>query len=91
MADAKRDQISVTVTLGTSNADGATPLNIQVDPTTHIIQTSDGTTGSDLSSPDARRDQNSVPVLMGISSADGVTPVAIYIDSATNKLLTKST
>lgn len=91
MANAKRDQNSVTVTLGTSNADGATPLNVTVDPTTHIIQTLDGTTGSDLSSANARRDSNSVPVLLGVSSTDGVTPVAIYIDSSTGKLLTKST
>lgn len=91
MANAKRDQNYVTVTLGTSNANGSTPLNIQVDPNTHIIQTSDGTSGTDLSSPNARRDQNYVPVLMGVSSSDGVTPVAIYIDSVSGKLLTKST
>lgn len=90
MANAKRDQNYVTVRLAASNADGETPINIEAHPSTHVLQTEDGTTGSDLSGDIASRDANNVPVIMAVSSADGVTPIAIYIDSVTKKLLVDS-
>lgn len=91
MTNAKRDNNHIAITLGTSNADGSTPLMLPVDPTTHALETSDNTTGSDLSGDDASRDDNYSTVMMGVSSADGITPVPIYIDSLTNKLLVQST
>lgn len=91
MAQAKRDNNGVVVMIGASNADGITPLNLQVHPSTHILQCDDGSSGSDLSSANARRDGNSIPVLMAASSSGGITPVMLYVDSSTNKLLIKST
>jgi hypothetical protein len=90
MADAKRDQNYVTTLLATSNADGSTPVLIQVDPTTHALLTVDDVDGSDLSGNIASRDNNRVTVWMGVSSADGVTPTAIYADPATGELLVRS-
>lgn len=91
MADAKRDNNLVNTLLVTSNADGSTPVRVKVDPTSHVLQIDDGTTGSDLSGDNATRDDNLVPVAMGVSSADGVTPVPIYGDPATGKILVDST
>jgi hypothetical protein len=91
MTDAKRDGNQIPTELGTSNADGTTPLRLEADPTTHAMTVDDGATGSDLSGDIAARDNNSVTVLMAVSSADGVTPCPVYIDLGTKKLLIKST
>lgn len=90
MTNAKRDENGVTTKLATSNADGTTPLSVQVNPTTHGLVVDDGVGGSDLSGDIASRDENSVPVMIAVSSVDGVTPVPLYIDSVTRKLLTNS-
>lgn len=87
MTNAKKDNNQVPVLLGASNADGTTPLPIQVDPATHEIIMDDNTTGSNLSDSNARRDNNAIPIGLAVSSIDDVTPVMIYIDSVTNKLL----
>lgn len=84
---APRDNNRIPVKMGTSNADGITPIAIQVNPTTHEIMVANGSTGSDLSDQPAVRDENHVPVWMGVSSDDGVTPVPVYVDSVTKKLL----
>lgn len=45
MADAKRDQNSVTTLLALSNADGSTPIALWADPTTHrLLVSSSGIT-----------------------------------------------
>ena len=90
MTEAKKDQNSIPVTLGTSDADGITPLPIQADPSTHELYTDDNTTGSDLSDDIARRDNNGQTVLMATSSTDGITPVPVYIDSVAGKFLINS-
>lgn len=90
MADAKRDENRVTTTLGASSADGVTPVLVKVSPT-HVLQVSDGTTGSDFGRTPAVRDANRVEILMGVSSADGITPVEIYVNPSTGEILTKST
>jgi len=87
--EAKKDGNRISTLLGTSNTDGETPIVITADPTTHILEVSDGSTGSDLSDNIASRDANRVPVLMGVSEDDGETPVAIYAD-ANGKLLIDS-
>lgn len=84
-----KDQNQVDTLLGTSNADGKTPVIIKASPTAHSLATDDNTTGSDLSNDIASRDNNMVPVLIAVSSADGITPVAIYAD-ANGQLLIKS-
>ncbi len=90
MADAKRDDNLVNTLIVASNADGSTPVNVKVNPTTHTLQTDDNTTGSDLTGDNAPRDSNVVHIVMGVSSVDGITPVPIYGDPATGKILINS-
>lgn len=91
MSNAVKDNNGVAVAIGMSNADGSTPKPIQVNPTTHILQTDDDTGGSDLSTDsNAGRDDNARTILMGVSSDDGETPVEVYIDDSTGKLLINS-
>lgn len=90
MANASRDENFVPTLLGASNADGVTPVAVKADPTTHVLETNDNTTGSDLSNEPSPRDDNYVVVAMAVSSVDGVTPVPIYADPATGKLLINS-
>lgn len=91
MAQAKRDSNFIPTLLGTSNADGTTPVAIKANPSTHVISVSDGTTGSDLSGDIASRDANAIPVFLAVSEADNTTPVAVYADPATGELLIDST
>ena len=70
--------------------DGETIVNLQADPSTHALDTSDGTTGSDNGPTESRHDNNNVHVLMAISSEDGVTPICLYADE-NNNLLIQST
>ena len=90
MADSKRDENMVPTMTGVLNTDGVTVTLIKADPTTHVIDTSDGSTGSDLGADNAKRDSNNVPVLMAVSSSDGSTPVPLYVNSS-GQLLVKST
>lgn len=91
MADAIKDNNQISTLLGTSNADGSTPVRIKIDPSTHAIAITDGESGSDLSGDIAARDNNMIPVMLAVSSTDGVTPVAIYTDPTTGEILVKST
>ena len=90
MANARHDSNNVPTLIAALNSDGITPVNIKVNPTTGVLQVSDGATGTNLSGSSDPRDDNRVPVLMGVSSADGITPCPIYADSNGN-LLVKST
>jgi len=90
MTEAVRDNNRVAVALGTSNADGKTPLPFFVDASNRLV-VSNGTTGTDMSGDDATRDNNGYPVALGVSSVDGKTPVPIYINSISGALLVKST
>lgn len=80
MAEAKRDQNHVTTMLGTSSADGITPVNVSAEPIRHAMAVEDGVGGVDLGGDNAVRDQNHVPVMLAVSADDGVTPVPIYIN-----------
>jgi len=90
MAQAKRDNNFVTTMVGVLNTDGTTPTNVKINPTTHILDISDGTSGTDYGNEEAERDDNGVTTLIAVSSSDGTTPVPIYINSS-GQLLTKST
>lgn len=90
MAEAKKDANGVPTMIGTSNADGETPINVAVDPSSHGVNMEDGMTGSDLSDDIASRDNNGETVLMGVSSSDGVTPTPIYVRSTNGNLLVDS-
>lgn len=81
MAQAAKDNNNVSTIVGVLNTDGETPIRLKVDPTSHGINESDGTSGSDLGGNEIARDSNSVTVLAGVSESDGVTPVNIYFDS----------
>jgi hypothetical protein len=91
MVQTKRDNNGYPTAIATSNADGSTPVLIQVNVSNQSLVVEDGTAGSDLSGDIASRDQNNYPVLMGVSSVDGVTPTAIYANPATGALLIKTT
>lgn len=90
MANAKIDQNGKQTITGLLNTNGTTITNIQADPTTHSMEVSDGTTGSDNGGNKAATDANGRPTLFAVSSVDGVTPVALYVDS-TGHLLIQST
>jgi len=90
MANAKKDENSVSTIIGTLNTDGITPTLIRVCDDCNGVEVANGTTGSDLSDDIAARDENSVPVMLGVSSSDGITPVALYVNSS-GQLLIKST
>lgn len=79
-----------TPTLIAVQDDGATIRNVSANPTTHVLNVMDGTTGSNNGPTQSRHDANHQPILMAVSSADGKTPVAVYADSSGN-LLVKST
>lgn len=82
MANAKKDNNSVPVIMGVLNTDGATPTMVKADPSTHVTDTEDNTTGSDLGADNAARDSNGEPVLLAVSEDDGSTPVPIYVNSS---------
>ena len=87
MATAKRDSNFVTTAMGVLDSDGVTPTNITADPTTHILQTDDSTTGTDSSGDSAYMDSNFVKTLIVVSENDGSTPVQLYVDSSGNLLV----
>jgi hypothetical protein len=81
MAESKKDNNQVNTITGVLNTDGTTPTLIKATPSTHIVDTSDGTSGSDAGNDDAARDANQVPVLLAVSEDDGSTPVPVYVNS----------
>ena len=90
MAVAKKDDNLINTMTGVLNTNGTTITRIKIDPTSHVLDVSDGTSGSDLGADNAVRDDNFVPVLIAVSETDGSTPVQLYIDS-NGKLLIDST
>lgn len=91
MSQAIHDSNQVPGLLGTSNANGTTPIRLRANPTTHALIASDGVSGSDLSGDIAARDENGEPVMLAVSNDNEITPVAPYADSVTGALLIKST
>lgn len=76
--------------MGVSEADGVTPINIKVHPTTHSMEADPGYGSTDKGGVNARRDANRVPVLLATSNVDGETPVEIYC-SIDGKLFLQTT
>lgn len=101
MSNASRDENSVPTLIAGLETDGKTLVRIQVDGTTHRLEVSDGTTGTDHG-PGAHDfiDENSVRAILGVASRtvvsngvqyiQGVTPVVAYATS-NGKLLVQST
>lgn len=90
MTVAVKDANSVSALICPLNTDGKTIQRVYVNPTTHALFVSNGTTGTDHGVPQALKDDNGTATLMGVSSSDFTTPVAVYADSSGN-MLTKST
>lgn len=93
MANAKKDQNGKATIICASLNDGVTIVPLKADPATHILQTMDGSTGSDNGNNNGNAivDGNGVPVWTAFSSVDGKTIVEVYADPATGNLLIKST
>lgn len=91
MTEARKDDNRIPTMIGTLQSDGVTPALVKASPTTHVIDSADGTTGSEADTrTTAPRDNNYITTIIAASSADGVTPIPIYID-ASGCLLLKST
>lgn len=88
MTQAKRDDNSIPTKMGVLNTDGATPTLLKIDPSTHILQVSDGTTGSDFGADIAARDNNGEHVLIATDGSDNI--ITLYVNSS-GQLLIKST
>lgn len=91
MANGNKDQNAVTSLMGVLNTTGASVVNITANPSTHGLNISDGTTGTDHGPLVALRDDNNRPTLIATSYLDGVTPVVIYSDSSGNLLVDSTT
>lgn len=89
MTNAKRDNNRNPTLLGVSNSDGNTTSKVLVDPSTHQMKVTDGTTGTNAGGSRSSRDSNGQTALIA-TSTDGITPVSLYIDS-TGGILVKST
>lgn len=85
--NAKRDENSIATMTGTLQSDGASIVNIAINPANNAIKVVNGTSGVASTRVNAALDENSVPVWMGVSSADGVTLVPIAVDSSGNLLI----
>lgn len=85
-----KDDNNVNTITALLDSDGSTVTDVKIDPTTHILDVSDGSSGSDNSGDNAGRDGNYMPTMLAVSSSDGTTPVPLYADS-NGKLLIKST
>lgn len=88
MTNAKLDNNSVPVAEGVLNTDGATPTMIEANPSTHILDVSNGTDGSDFGNDWAARDNNAKPTMLATDASGNIIP--LYVDSSGN-LLVKST
>ena len=71
--------------LGVLNTDGATPTLPKASPSTHILQVSDGSNGTDFSRPRAARDENVVTTLLA-TDANG-TIIPLYVNSSGQLLI----
>ena len=88
MTNAIVDANVVPVAEGVLNTDGATPKMLEADPTTHALDVSDGTNGSDFGNDWAARDDNARTTLVATDTDENIIP--LYVDSGGN-LLIKST
>lgn len=90
MANASRDENSVTTMTGALNSTGTSIVAVKVNASTHALSVDNNSTGSDHGTVNALRDENDVHALMAVSSADGRTPVALYVTSDGKLLINSS-
>ena len=74
--------------MGVLNTDGTTPTLTRIDPTTHVLDISDGTTGSDFGADIIVRDDNSETVLAATDANGNI--INLYVNSS-GQLLIDST
>lgn len=85
-----RDTNQVTVDAGVKQSDGITPSPLTAGASNHLLNVSDGTTGTDQTgNKSARRDDNSVTTMMAVSNDGLGVPVLLYVDNS-GFLLVKS-
>ncbi|MDE2227334.1 MAG: hypothetical protein KGJ89_05275 [Patescibacteria group bacterium] len=85
MANAPRTPSRIPVTLGLLASDMKTPAVLVVNPSTHVLQVSDGTTSvASGSVPQDIFDGNRIPVSFGVSSTDLVTILPFLVDGSGN-------
>lgn len=70
-----------TPTLLGVGTDGKSIVNATADETSHRLQVSVGSTGTDNGPSVSLHDDNHIAVLIATSNADGKTPVPVYVDS----------
>lgn len=92
ISHAYKDENGVSTIISVSENDGVTVVRNSINPTTHQLRVSDGTTGSDNgnNNGNAMKDENDVPVWIAVSSTDGKTPIEVYSDPLTQRLLINS-
>ena len=88
MANASRDNNNIPTMMGVLNTDGTTPTLIKIDPTTHVLDISDGTTGSDLGADIIERDDNSESTIAATDANGNI--INLYVNSS-GQLLIDST
>lgn len=88
MAETKRDNNGVEVMMGALNTDGETPTRLQADPSTHVLQVDDNTTGSDAGKDLARRDGSGVPTLCATDSSGNI--ITLFVNSSGQLLIQSS-
>lgn len=88
MAEIKHDDNHVPTLTGVLNTDGSTPTRVKINSSTHVLQVSDGTTGSDAGKDLAARDNSGNVTAIATDASGNIIP--LYVDSSGN-LLIKST
>lgn len=84
-----RDQNRIPAMLATLNTDGLTVQPLTVNPVTHRVKVSNGTSGSSLTWLNAQRDANRIAAVLGVQSNDGITIIPPYCNTQ-GELLIKS-
>lgn len=87
MTEAKRDKNSVTTMIALLKDNGVTVVPLAADSSTHDLEVSNVSTGTDFGPTRARRDNNQVTTLLARSSTGTIVP--LYCTSA-GSLLIKS-
>lgn len=80
MANASKDENSISSLLAILSSDGKTIVPICVNPVTNALCINNGTTGTDNGPSNALKDENSVSTLLGVSNSDLKTPTVVYSD-----------
>lgn len=88
MAQAKIDGNNIPTILGVLNTDGVTPTNPKINPSTHILDVEDNTTGSDFGNDLADRDENSKTTMIATDASGNI--ITLYVNSS-GQLLIDST